>query len=685
MRSRTIHSTCYLTAAGLLIALFADVRADSNIISVLSRESELTIFRDRVSGVSWLSFLEEEGKITIFAPTNVAIDKFDRNKFDKLSGDDSKKPWLRNFFVQVRIQPKELPNEQSSFAKGAPKLFFSHYKEDPSRFYVNEALVIRKSPGSTESITVYLIDIVPNFSTFENSFPSADEVLQNTDKIAELKGITVLGFRGRVNYFGVRDSFGSATPSTFFIPIGNFPIPALSKNLVLAHVIPGRVLFTTQFGNDHYPTLSSTSEENTQGARIEVSLVNETIADLTGAGDHHDNHFHYPRHYEAQPPAYILLIKSTQKGPASIGSVLSRIILANVPVSNGVIHFINSPLGLITQSVVSYIQDPKHNMNRFNLFTDILKQSPQFMAELNEKKSQTLFVPTNQAVSVLPNDVWTQYKSNKTELFKLLRYHLVPQRTLTEEGLARSGAETATSAAGVPLVLRRVQCTTGCAYNSGTRSELVVECAGVNGSVVSANIAATDGVIHLVDRVLGAPSHSLGWKLQKEESLTTTQVVATKGLWNKVLDQPTSRFTLMAPDNRAWQRVNENYPSEYKRLVQLPSEAHVQAARVMDRHLAEGEFTRDDLTKMSGIKMRNGETIDIERLPGDQMRLKWNGDICNFVRNDLQATNGVIHIIDCVMMTRRDLIASSAPQVNSAGNVLLMIAPLLLAIFAART
>lgn len=54
------------------------------------------------------------------------------------------------------------------------------------RFYVNEALVIRKSPGSTESITVYLIDIVPNFSTFENSFPSADEVLQNTDKIAEV-------------------------------------------------------------------------------------------------------------------------------------------------------------------------------------------------------------------------------------------------------------------------------------------------------------------------------------------------------------------------------------------------------------------------------------------------------------------------------------------------------------------
>ncbi|OQR74471.1 fasciclin-1-like [Tropilaelaps mercedesae] len=639
-------------------------------------------FRDRVAEASWLQFLEEEGKVTVFAPTNAAIEKFDKNKFLKLSGDDSKRPWLRNFFTQGKIFANDLPNEQSSFARGAPKLFFSPHKEDNQRFYVNEALVIRRSHGS-DNVVVYLIDTVPNFSTFENLPPSADEVLQNTDKINELKGTTNLGFRGRVNTLGLRELFSSATPSTFFMPVGHF-IGTLSKEFVQAHVIPGRVLFTPQFGNDHYPTAAWPAGETSQGPRIEVSLVNETIADVTGA-DHHDDHHHHNRHFDAQAPAYTLLVKSTTKGPASKGSVLSRISQANVPVSNGVIHFIDSPLALVTKSIADYIKDPKENKNRFNLFADIVRQSPQFLRELQDGQQQrTLFVPTNQAVSVLPNDVWTQYKSNKTELYKLLRYHLVSTRVLTEEGLARSGAETAVSAAGAPLVLRRVRCHTGCSYDSGSRSELVVECAGVNGSVVSADIAATNGVIHLVDRVLGAPSHSLGWKLQKEEALTTTQVVATKGLWNKVLDQPTSRFTLLAPENKAWQRVNENYPSEYKRLVQLPSEAHVQAARVMDRHLAEGELTREDLLKVSQIKMRNGELIEVERASGDQMRLKWNGEVCNFVRNDLQATNGVIHIIDCVFMTRRDLIASSA-DVTSSRRVLLVFVPLLLAVFAART
>lgn len=60
------------------------------------------------------------------------------------------------------------------------------------RFYVNEALVIRKSAGSTDSVTVYLIDTVPNFSSFENVPPSADEVLQSPDKIIDVRKLYVI-------------------------------------------------------------------------------------------------------------------------------------------------------------------------------------------------------------------------------------------------------------------------------------------------------------------------------------------------------------------------------------------------------------------------------------------------------------------------------------------------------------
>lgn len=51
-----------------------------------------------------------------------------------------------------------------------------------------------------------------------------------------------------------------------------------------------------------------------------------------------------------------VLVKSTMKGPPSKGSVLSRISQANVPVANGVIHFIDSPLALVTKSIVDYIK-----------------------------------------------------------------------------------------------------------------------------------------------------------------------------------------------------------------------------------------------------------------------------------------------------------------------------------------
>lgn len=55
--------------------------------------------------------------------------------------------------------------------------------------------------------------------------------------------------------------------------------------------------------------------------------------------------------------------------------------------------------------------------------------------------------------------------------------------------------------------------------NPGANRSILVECAGVNATVLSSDIGVTDGVVHIIDRVLGAPSHSLGWKLQNEEPL----------------------------------------------------------------------------------------------------------------------------------------------------------------------
>ena len=50
------------------------------------------------------------------------------------------------------------------------------------KIYINEAQIIRQAAG-TEDIKIYLIDRVPNFKKFENSQPSAKDLLKNLDAL----------------------------------------------------------------------------------------------------------------------------------------------------------------------------------------------------------------------------------------------------------------------------------------------------------------------------------------------------------------------------------------------------------------------------------------------------------------------------------------------------------------------
>lgn len=54
---------------------------------------------------------------------------------------------------------------------------------------------------------------------------------------------------------------------------------------------------------------------------------------------------------------------------------------------------------------------------------------------------------------------------------------------------------------------------------SGENSTLTVEGGGVNATVIQENIAATNGIIHIIDRVLGVPYTTVLDKLQQDPML----------------------------------------------------------------------------------------------------------------------------------------------------------------------
>ncbi|XP_028967050.1 fasciclin-1 [Galendromus occidentalis] len=643
-----INVVVLMKSIALIVLLGLVGLARGDLIQLLGKEAELSIFKESLYGATWLSFVQDDGKITVFAPTNHAIELFDRLEFER-QAEAHKKSFLRNFFVQARIRTEELPDRSGSFQKASPLFYTKKWEDGQEKVYVNEAQIIRQAAG-TEDITIYLIDRVPNFKQFENVPPSAKDLLKDLDKLFGLKGLSVDGFRSRVEKLKLWDLFATQR-GTFFFPMIESPDSRLTEEIVQAHVIPGKVLFTPHFQHERF----FTATRGEGGRRFQISLVNET-----------DNHISNQLNDRSFIP---VLVKSTSVGnkPGEKTSIVSRLHLANVPVENGVVHFIGAPLGFPTKSVWDYLQNEKESLNRFNNFVDIVRNSVEFKNELRRADRKTLFIPSNHAISVLPADVWSQYKSNQSELTKLLKYHLVQGQTITEDSLRSSSSYSPTfTAANVPIVVREIQCTSGCTFNSGANRSILVECAGVNATVLSSDIGVSDGVIHIIDRVLGAPSHSLGWKLQNEEPLATTQAVATKGHWNKKLDNPNSHFTLFAPNNYAWRQISK---SDYNRLVRQPSELHDQAAGIMNRHLVNSQLSRDELLKLSELRTVRGDTIRLSH-DNDQIKLAWGSRQCSVLNSDIHATNGVIHIIDCVLMESDDLV-STARAVSSSISVVL--------------
>lgn len=148
--------------------------------------------------------------------------------------------------------------------------------------------------------------------------------------------------------------------------------------------------------------------------------------------------------------------------------------------------------------------------------------------------------------------------------------------------------------------------------------------------------------------------------------------------WNQRLGDRTKKFTFFAPSNEAWHNIQRESATAYKQLKMGNYAYH--GDKILDRHLIVGmELNVRTLETMNTLQMVHGNFI-IEREYNDVF-LVWEGIRARIVRPDVQATNGIIHIIDRVMMMDRDLTSSTAIR---ALHVVPMAAALLLTVLPIR-
>ncbi|PWA28077.1 hypothetical protein CCH79_00012136, partial [Gambusia affinis] len=251
-------------------------------------------------------------------------------------------------------------------------------------------------------------------------------------------------------------------------------------------------------------------------------------------------------------------------------------------------------------------------------YADISKLRP----EIEGPGSFTFFAPSNDAWGLLDETVRNALVSNvNIELFNALHYHMVNKRLLTKD--LKNGLKLTSMYNDLGLYINH--------YSNGV---VTVNCA----RIIYGNQVATNGVVHVIDRVITSVGSTIQDYIEVEDDLTKlAEVAQTAGLLEK-LGQP-GFYTLFAPTNDAFDKIGGDV------MERLLSDKDVLRA-LLNFHLLGSVQCSEAIMAGTSYETLEGNNIEIG-CDGDSLTV--NG-IKMVLKKDIVTTNGVIHLIDQVLI-----------------------------------
>ncbi|XP_049432486.1 periostin, osteoblast specific factor b isoform X4 [Epinephelus fuscoguttatus] len=255
--------------------------------------------------------------------------------------------------------------------------------------------------------------------------------------------------------------------------------------------------------------------------------------------------------------------------------------------------------------------------------------STQKYSELSELKpeiegsgSYTFFAPSNEAWELLDETVRSALVSNvNIELYNALHYHMANKRLLTKD--LKNGMTVTSMYNDLGLLINH--------YPNGV---VTVNCA----RIIYGNQVATNGVVHVIDRVISAVGNTIRDVIEIDDDLTTLSDVAqNSGLLEK-LGQP-GHYTLFAPTNEAFESLGSDV------LERLQGDKEVLKA-LLNFHLLDSVQCSEAIMTGTSYETLEGNNIEIGC---DGESLTVNG-VKMVRKKDIVTINGVIHLIDKVLM-----------------------------------
>jgi transforming growth factor-beta-induced protein len=298
----------------------------------------------------------------------------------------------------------------------------------------------------------------------------------------------------------------------------------------------------------------------------------------------------------------------------------AAVVTADIMANNGVIHVINQViLPPETLFDLAYTSE-----NHTTLVAAV--EAASLESALNGDDKLTVFAPTNTAFAALPSGVLESLLADIPALTKILTTHVVGGAISSSD--IQDGRSWATTLSDASLAIEKGDTVTIYGENSVR--------------VTTADLAATNGYIHVVDSVILPPSSIAALARSTSDLSVLTGALESTGLYEALADSDKS-FTVFAPRNAAFQPLIDDGT-----IASLTQE---QLSEILLFHVIDSVVLSSDIEgTVNAETLLEGAKLSVS---ADDSGVQVNGTV-NVVQADIRASNGVVHVVDGVLLPPRE-------------------------------
>jgi transforming growth factor-beta-induced protein len=304
-----------------------------------------------------------------------------------------------------------------------------------------------------------------------------------------------------------------------------------------------------------------------------------------------------------------------------------RVTATDIEASNGVIHVIDAVLlppaeeaALLT---IAEIAAGDENFSTLVAALDATGLVETFAGE----GEFTVFAPTNDAFTALPEGTLeTLLADPGGQLTDILLYHVVEGAVPAETVVT---LDSATTLLGEDVTIR--------VENGNVFLNDIVQ-------VTATDIMASNGIIHVIDGVLLPPAEEAALltiaeiAAGDENFSTLVTALDAAGLVETLAGE--GEYTVFAPTNDAFAALPEGL------LDALLADPSGQLTDILLYHVVEGAVPAETVVTLTSAMTLFGEEVTISIVGGTVFL----NDVAQVIITDIMASNGIIHVIDSVLV-----------------------------------